>query len=397
MPGPLEGLRILDLTQVQAGPSCTQLLGMLGAEVIKVEKPGEGDRTRNEMAHREDADSFYFLVFNACKKGITLDLASRTGRNLFLRLVKVSDVVVENLGPGAMERLMLDYENLRAVNDRIVFASIKGFGSYGPQAGLRSFENIAQAAGGAMSIQGDPNGPPMVTAAGIGDSGAGLHCAIGVLAALRHRDRTGEGSRVEVSMQDAVLNLLRSRMVETLGTGDPAGRVGSRVWGNPSVVYPCKPGGPNDYVSISFGGEAWDSLLAIMGRADLIGDSRYETQTARRNNIEEVEGIVSAWTGKHTKDHVMRVLTEVGIPCAAVLDTSELLEDPHLKERRMVVEIDDDRRGVFKTIGCPIKLSHGQNEISSPPVLGEHTHEVLSSLLGLDSGDIANLEEARVI
>ncbi len=397
MSGPLEDVRILDLTQVQAGPSCTQLLGMLGAEVIKVEEPREGDRTRHELAHREDSDSFYFLLFNACKKGITLDLASDTGRDLFLRMVEVSDVVVENLGPGVVERLELDYEHVRVANERIVFASIKGFGSYGPLAGLRSFENIAQAAGGAMSVQGEPNGPPTVTAAGIGDSGAGLHCAIGILAALRRRDRTGEGGRVEVSMQDAVVNLLRSRMVETLGTGAPAGRVGNRVWGNPSVVYRCSPGGPSDYVSISFGGEAWDSLLAIMGRADLIGDSRYDTQAARSRRPEEVESIVVAWTQRHTKEHVMGVMADAGIPCSAVLDTRELLDDPHLIERRMVMEVDDVHRGNYKTIGCPIKTSLGESAISPPPLLGEHTHEVLSSLLKLDSKAIADLEEANVI
>ena len=397
MSGPLEDVRILDLTQIQAGPSCTQLLGMLGAEVIKVEEPGYGDRTRREMAHREDTDSFYFLVFNACKKGITLDLASEAGRALFLRLVSVADVVVENFGPGVMERLKLDYEHLKGVNERIVFASIKGFGSYGPLAEFRSFENIAQAAGGAMSVQGEPDGAPTVTAAGIGDAGAGLHCAIGILAALRRLDRTGEGGVVEVSMQDAVLNLLRGRMSETLGTEAPAGRVGNRVWGNPSVVYPCRPGGQNDYVSISFGGEAWDSLLAIMGRADLIGDQRYDSLAARRSRPEEVERIVTSWTGRHTKAEVMRVLTDAGIPCAAVLDTREILNDAHLIERQMVVEVDDPRRGVYRTLGCPIKTSYGEPEISPPPMLGEHTRDVLSSLLDLDSGTLAYLERAKVV
>ena len=384
MSGPLSDIRILDLTQVQAGPSSTQLLAMLGAEVIKVEEPLEGDRTRLEMSHRDDMDSFYFLIFNASKKGITLNLKSDAGREIFLRLAKVSDVVFENYGPGRMERFGLEYERLKDVNPRIVFASIKGFGTYGPHAHVKSFENIAQAMGGAMSTQGEPGRDPIFTAAGVADSGSGLHCAIGILAALRHRDKTGEGSYVEVSMQDAVVNLMRIRMVETLGTGEPVQRVGNRVWGNPSVVYPCAPGGPNDYVSISFGGEAWDSLLALMGRAELIGDERYATDEARQGRVDEVEEIVTSWTRTQTKTYVMEILSDAGIPCGAVQDTRELLEDPQLREREMVVDVDDPHRGTYQTLGCPIKMSCNEPRIAPPPMLSEHTEEVLSSILGLE-------------
>ena len=394
---PLAGVRILDVTQVQAGPSCTQLLAWLGADVIKVEEPGVGDRTRWEMAHDPEVDSFYYLVFNANKRAITLNLKSAEGVQIFKRLAAECDVVVENYGPGRVESFGVGYDTFRGASPGIVYASIKGFGSYGPNAGLKSFENIAQAVSGAMSANGGPGGPPTFVAPGVGDSGTGLHCAIGILAALRMRDRTGRSQYVEVSMQDGILNLMRIRMVETLPAGEPVQRTGNRVWGMPSWVFPCKPGGPDDYVTMVTGGEAWDSLLAIMGRSELIGDERYATEEARGERPDEVEAMIAAWTSTLTKGEVMATLTGVGIPCGAVLNTSEVLDDPHLRAREMIVEVDDPRRGPYLAIGCPIKVAGNDVTVSPPPFRGEHTDEVLSRMLGLGSDELIRLKSAGVI
>ena len=397
MTRPLEDIRILDLTQVQAGPSCTQLLAWLGADVIKVEEPGVGDRTRTEMAHRPGVDSFYYIVFNANKRSICLNLKSEEGREIFKGLARKCDVVVENFGPGRMDKFGLGYQVLRGINPRVVFASVKGFGGYGPRAEMKSFENIAQAMGGAMSTNGNAGSPPTFVSAGIGDSGSGLHCAIGILAALHHRDATGEGQRVDVSMQDAIVNLMRIRVMETLISGKPVERTGNSVWGSHSMAYPCAPGGPNDYVSMYLGGEAWDSLLAVAGRSELIGDERYATQEARAERPEEVDEIISAWTRRHTKEEVMDTVTELGIPCGAVQDTVELLSDRHLRAREMVVDLEDEHRGSYPALGCPIKVSGNAVEVRPPPLLGEHTEEVLSTLLGMDGAELEALSSSGVI
>ena len=383
--GPLEGVRILDLTQVQAGPSCTQLLAWLGADVIKIEEPGRGDRTRWEMADRPDIDSFYYLIFNANKRGITLNLKSAEGVSLFKRLAAESDVVVENYAPGRMESFGLGLEALSEEFPRLVLASIKGFGTYGPDAHLKSYENVAQAAGGAMSTNGFPDRPPVFTSSGIADSGSGLHCAIGILAALRQRDQTGVAPRIEVSMQDAVLNLMRVRFVETLPAGEPVRRTGNRIWGIPDLVYPCSGGGPNDYVSMVIGGDAWDALLAVTGRPELIGDERYATDQARAERPEEVTEIVSSWTKTKTKYEVMDELAEIGIPCSAVRDTAELLTDPHLRAREMMVDVTDPARGDYTGIGCPIKVEGNVVRVTAAPLLSEHTEEVLGQILGIEA------------
>ena len=395
--GPLEGVRILDLTQVQAGPSCTQLLAWLGADVIKIEEPDRGDRTRWEMADRPGVDSHYYLVFNANKRAITLNLKSDEGLALFKRLATTSDVVVENYAPGRMESFGIAPGELSAEFDHLVVASIKGFGSYGPKAGLKSFENVAQAAAGAMSTNGFGDRPPLLVSAGIGDSGSGLHCAIGILAALRQRDRTGIAPRVEVSMQDAVLNLMRVRYVETFSTGEPVARTGNRVWGSPNMVYPCAPGGPNDYVTMVIGGDAWDSLLAVAGRSDLIGDERYASEEERAKRPDEVEQIISAWTRSLTKEEVAAVFTDLGIPCSPVRDTAELMPDPHLSAREMMVQVNDDARGDFTAIGCPVKVHGNVVQVTAPPLLSEHTEQVFSELLGMGAEQVAALRSRGVV
>ncbi len=397
MSAPLEGIRILDLTQVQAGPSCTQLLAWLGADVIKVEEPGVGDRTRRERATDPGLDSFYYLVFNANKRSLTLNLKSEEGVGLFKRLVGISDVVVENYGPGRMERFGLGYDALRAANERIVYATIKGFGTYGPYAGVKSFEHIAQAMGGAMSANGETDGEPLFVAPGVGDSGTGLHCAIGILAALRQRDKDGASQRVEVSMQDAVVNLMRIRMLDTLADGAPIARSGNRIWYAPSMIYPCYPCGPDDYIGLVLSGDSWDTILAVAGRGELIGDARYATDEARRENAREVERIISGWTRTVTKREAMETLVPLGIACGMVQDTREVLDDPHLRARDMVVEVEDAKRGDYTALGNPIKISSNDVAIEPPPLLGEHSGELLGSLLGLDDAAIGRLRGEGVV
>ena len=397
MPGPLDGIRIVDLTQVQAGPSCTQLFAFLGADVIKVEEPSAGDRTRHERAVRDDLDSFYFIVFNANKRSVTLNLKTVRGRELLLKLVERSDIVVENYGPGQMERFDLGYDVLKTANPKIVYCTIKGFGTFGPNAHVKSFEHIAQAMGGAMSAQGEPGRGPTFVAPGVGDSGTGLHAGIGMLAALRKRDATGEAQRVEVSMQDGVVNLMRIRMIDTFNTGNPVKREGNRTWGGPMVVYPCKPGGPNDHVAIVMAGDSWDTILALAGRAELIGDPRYSTAEARATHVADVEEIVRSWTRTVTKFEAMRTLVDLGIPAGAVQDSCEVLDDPHLRAREMVVDIHDPARGDYQVIGCPIKVEGSKVEIQPPPLLGEHSEEVLGELLGMTADDVGALRDDGIV
>ena len=397
MSAPLDGIRILDLTQVQAGPSCTQLLAWLGADVIKVEEPGVGDRTRHERATEPGLDSFYYLVFNANKRSLTLNLKSEEGCDIFKRLVGISDVVVENYAPGRMERFGLGYDVLREANSRVVYATIKGFGTYGPNADIKSFEHIAQAMGGAMSANGEAGGEPIFVAPGVGDSGTGLHCAIGILAALRQRDNMGEAQRVEVSMQDAVVNLMRIRMLDTLADGKPLARMGNRIWDAPTMIYPCHPGGPDDYIGLVLSGDSWDTILAVAGRAELVGDARYATHEARCEHAAEVEEIISGWTRTITKREAMETLAPLGVACGMVQDTREVLDDEHLRARDMVVEMEDAKRGEYIALGNPIKVASNDVGIAPPPLLGEHSGEVLGSLLGLDGSEVARLRDSGII
>ena len=394
---PLSGIRIVDLTQVQAGPSCTQLFAFLGADVIKIEEPGSGDRTRSQQSVSDDVDSFYFIVFNANKRSLTLNLKDDRGREMLLKLVAQADIVVENYGPGQMERFGLGYDVLKRANPKIVYCTIKGFGTFGPNSHVKSFEHIAQAAGGAMSAQGEAGREPTFVAPGVGDSGTGLHAGIGMLAALRRRDATGEPQRVEVSMQDGIVNLMRIRMIDTFNSGLPVQRSGNRMWGEPSMLYPCKPGGPDDYVAIVMAGDSWDSILALADRADLIGDSRYATAEARQCRLDEVEDIIGSWTRTVTKFEAMETLTDLGIPASAVLDSCEVLEDPHLRARDMVVDVHDTARGDYQIIGCPIKVEGNDVEIRPPPLLGEHSDEVLAEMLGMSHEEIESLRDEGVV
>src|SRR5215467_70829 len=298
----LDGIRVIDLTQYEAGPSCTELLGWLGAEVIKIEPP-TGEPARRGLSERPDMDSHFFVLLNANKKGVTLNLKHPRGRELFTELVRGADVVIENLGPGAMDRLGFSYENLSAINPRIISASIKGFGPGGPYEDYKSFEWIAQAMSGVMSMTGPPDGPPTRTSAGLGDTGSGIHCAVGILAAIIQRNVTGRGQRVEVAQQDVVVNLHRIHLREFYQTGQPGGRVGNRAKITaPSNLFRCRPFGPNDYVYVHVANQdMWRSLARAVGQPEAGDDPRFGSQKLRVEHGDEVDAMVEGWTEKHTK------------------------------------------------------------------------------------------------
>jgi formyl-CoA transferase len=389
----LTGIRVVDMTNNQAGPSCGQILAWLGADVIKVEEPDKGDVARHTLRDRPDADSLFFLSFNANKRSLTINLKHPRGKEVFTKLLKTADVLLENFGPGVIERLGFGYPVLKQLNPRLVFASIKGFGSYGPYRDFKSYEPIAQAMGGAMSVTGVPDGPPTYVWPSIGDSGTGMHCVIGILAALMQRHTTGVGQQVEVSMQDAVVNLMRVSLRDHQRLGRPMTRTGNQLGaGVPGTTYRCHPGGPNDYVFIFVQQQMWHPLLRAMGREDLIGDARYETGDARLRAKPEVDALVEAWTSTRSKHEVMDILGKAGVPCGACLDTGEVLADPHLKARDMIVELDHPVRGRFVTVGNPIKLSDSPTTITPSPILGEHRAEILRAL-GYSEGDITALEK----
>ena len=397
MPSALAGVRVVDLTNNQAGPSCGQMLAWLGADVVKVEEPGKGDIARHTHADRPDADSLFYLLFNTNKRSLTLNLKSAPAKEVLHKLLATSDVLLENFGPGVLDRLGFGYGALRAAYPRLVYASIKGFGSWGPHADFKSYEPIAQAMGGAMSVTGFPDAPPTFTWPSIGDSGTGMHCVIGILAALMQRQTTGQGQHVEVSMQDAVVNLIRVSLRDHQRLGRVQERRGNQLGTTvPGTTYRCHPGGPNDYVFVFAQQQFWHPLLEAMGRDDLVGDARYETPEARWERRLEVDALVEAWTSTRTKHDVMRVLAGAGVPCGACQDTGEILTDPHLLARDMVVEVKHPVRGSYLTPGNPVKLSSSPTTITAAPLLGQHTEEVLASL-GYDAATIERLRAERAI
>lgn len=397
MSGALAGIRIIDLTNNQAGPSCGQMLAWLGAEVIKVEEPGKGDIARTSLSDRPDCDSLFFLTFNANKRSLTINLKNAQGKDVFRKLIKTGDVLLENFGPGVLDRLGFDYPTLKNLNPGLVLASIKGFGTYGPHSHYKSYEPIAQAMGGAMSVTGFPDMPPTVTWACVGDSGTGMHCTIGILAALMQRHTTGEGQHVEVSMQDAVVNLVRVSLRDHQRMGRPVERNGNQLGPFvPATTYRCHPGGSNDYVFILAQQQMWHPLLRAMGRDELIGDARYETPDARVERMDEVNALIEEWTSQRPKHEVMQIMAEAGVPCGACQDTGEVLSDPHLKARDMIVEVEHPIRGRYLTAGNPIKLSGSSVPITTPPLLGEHTAEILAEL-GYTAADITALTEDGAI
>jgi formyl-CoA transferase len=398
----LDGIRVIDFTHDQAGPSCTQILAWLGADVIKIERPPSGDRARRLWnSDNPNVDSYFFLLLNSSKRSTVLDLKAEEGKEIARRLVKGADVVAENLGPGVMERLGLGYAAVKALNPRAVYASVKGFGSYGPYSGFKCFEPVAQATSGAMSVTGEADGPPLVNGANVGDSGTGMHLAIAILAALVQRGRTGRGQLVEVAMQEAVLNLTRVKFTHTLATGKPLGRSGNRsATGGYSDLIRCRGGGANDGVYLIIppdNQEMFAALAEVIGRPDLVTDERFGRPSARAQNAAALTGIIEGWTGGRDKHAVMRAFAERGIPCGAVLDTAEVLANPHLRERGTVFELDHPTRGRHATIGCPLRLSDSPFAASPAPLLGEHTEAVLTSLAGYSAQEVRQLRDKGIV
>ena len=385
------------MTHNQAGPACAQMLGFLGADVIKLEEPSGGDVARQNMRDK-DSDSLFFLLLNANKRSLTLNLKTEAGKELFKKVIANSDVLVENFGPGALDRLGLGYEVLSKINPRLIYATIKGFGTYGPYSTFKSFEPIAQAMGGAMSVTGFPENPPTYVFPAIGDSGTGMHMAIGILAALQQRHATGKGQHVEVSMQDAVVNLIRVSLRDHQRYGHPMPRTGNQLGRNvPGTTYACSPGGPNDYVYIFAQPQMWPAVARVMGQPELVDDPRFKTLEARWENRVLLDGIVEAWTRQRGKHEVMKLMGDAGVPCGACLDTGEVLADPHLREREMIVDVDYPPRGIYQTVGCPIKLSDSPADIQRPPQLGEHTDALLAEICGTSMEELQKLRTNGVL
>ena len=401
-PAALSGIRVIDLSQFESGTSCTQLLAWLGAEVIKVEPPGKGEQGRYSSTEGR-VDSHYFIQLNTNKKSVTCDLKTEQGRMLLSRLIEHGDIFVENFAPGVIERLGFGYETVRKQNPRIIYARIKGFAPEGPYANFLSFDPIAQAAGGALSITGEPEGRPLKPGPNFADSGAGLHCTIGILAALQQRHATGLGQTVEISMQDAMISFMRIAFAAQNMSNAPAKRTANQsifAGTAPSEVYRCKGDGPNDYCYVyttRAGSKHWQNLLRLMGREDLMDDPRFITPQMRAQNAGEVDALVAAWALQYDKHELMRMLGEAQVPASAVFDTTELSSDPHLLARGTFVTVKHPERGEVKMPGNMIKLSDTQVEIRSPPLLGADNDRIYGDLLGLSAAEIAQLRQAKAI
>ncbi|MDA2808937.1 formyl-CoA transferase [Nocardiopsis suaedae] len=405
----LDGVRVLDMTHVQSGPSATQILAWLGADVLKLEAPS-GDITRRQLRDLPDVDSLYFTMLNGNKRSITLNTKSEEGKRLFLDLVERSDVLVENFAPGALDRMGFTWEALQEANPGLVYASIKGFGP-GAYADFKAYEVIAQAMGGSMSTTGFDSGPPLATGAQIGDSGTGMHTVAGILAALYQRTSTGRGQRVEVAMQDAVLNLCRVKLrdQQRLGHGPlkeyPNSEFGDEVprsgnasgGGQPGWAVRTAPGGPNDYVYVIIQPQGWAHLAELAGRPELAEDPEWATPEARLDKLDKAFGIIEEWSSGLPKWEVLDKLTERGIPCGPILSTKEIIEDPTLRSNGIVTDVEHPERGGYTTVGLPIRLSDSPADVARSPLLGEHNADVYGGELGLSEEEIADLASNGVI
>ncbi|MET7460549.1 formyl-CoA transferase [Nonomuraea sp. NPDC005501] len=404
----LEGVRVLDMTHVQSGPSCTQLLAWLGADVVKLEAP-TGDITRQQLRDLPGVDSLYFTMLNCNKRSITLNMKSERGKEIFTELVRSADILVENFGPGAVDRMGFTWERLQELNPRLVYASIKGFGT-GRYAKFKAYEVIAQAMGGSMSTTGFEEGPPLATGAQIGDSGTGIHAVAGILAALYQRQRSGRGQRVQVAMQHAVLNLCRVKLRDQQRLahgplreypnrmfGDEVPRSGNASGGGqPGWAVRCAPGGPNDYIYVIVQPVGWKPLSSVIGRPELADDPEWATPEARLPKLDKMFQLIEEWTIRHDKWTVLDRLNAENIPCGPILSTKELVADESLREEGIVVTVDHPERGAFVTVGSPLQLSDSPVEVVTPPLLGEHNQEVYGEL-GVSADELARLKANGVI
>ena len=391
-PGLLQGVRVLDLTQFEAGTSCTEALAWMGADIAKVEPP------RGEAGRTGFGDAFYFMMYNANKRSLTVNLKDERGLALVKEMVKKADVFTENFAPGAVERLGLGYDVVSGINPSIIYAQVKGFGDGSPFEEGLSFDPIAQAAGGAMSITGESGGRPVKPGPTIGDTGTGMLLAFSIVSALFDRARSGSGRRLQVAMQDSVMHYSRGGFITQARTARAAPRRPSAN-NPPGGIYPCKPGGPNDYVYLSTSRanpEHWPRLLKLIGREDLIGDEHYATPDARLQREAEVDAIVTGWTKERTKQEAMAQLSAVGVPAGAVLDTQELIDEPSFYERGILQKMTHgERKMVMPT--WPVRFDGVPTKVEPAPLLGEHTAEVLSDWLGLDAAAVAQLRQDGIV
>ncbi|PDP85553.1 formyl-CoA transferase [Glycomyces fuscus] len=405
----LDGVRVLDMTHVQSGPSATQILAWMGADVLKVEAV-TGDITRRQLRDKPGVDSLYFTMLNSNKRSITLNTKKPRGKEIFLDLVRRSDVLVENFAPGALDRMGFTWEALSEANPRLVYASIKGFGP-GAYADFKAYEVIAQAMGGSMSTTGFEDGPPLATGAQIGDSGTGMHTVAGILAALYQRTATGRGQRVQVAMQDAVLNLCRVKLRDQQRLahgplaeypnddfGDEVPRSGNASGGGqPGWAVRTSPGGPNDYVYVIVQPAGWEPITRLIGRPELAEDPEWATPEARLDKLDKMFALIEEWAAQLPKWDVLAALNAHNIPCGPIMSTREIIDDPTLRANGVVTTVEHPERGSYDTVSSPIRLSDSPVDVARSPLLGEHNAEVYGGELGLSDEDLAELASNGVI
>ncbi len=412
----LKGVKVLDMTHVQSGPTCTQLLAWFGADVVKVERPGVGDATRGQLRDIPEADSLYFTMLNSNKRSITLNPKKPEGAKIFTQLIKECDVMVENFAPGALDRMGFTWEKIQEINPRMIYASVKGFGP-GKYEDCKVYENVAQCAGGSASTTGMLGEVPMVTGAQIGDSGTGLHLALGIVTALFHREKSGKGQKVSAAMQDGVLNLCRvklrdqqrlergplkeySQFGENIPFGDATPRAGNDSGGGqPGRILKCKgwETDPNAYTYFITQAAVWEKVCDVIGKPEWKEDENYATPPARLPRLNEIFDTIEAWTKTKTKFEVMEICNPLDIPVGPILSLKEIAEDPGLRETGTVVEVDHPVRGKYLTVGNPIKLSDSPAEVKRSPLLGEHTDEILKEFCNMSEEEIKAVREAGAV
>ncbi|MBX2868576.1 MAG: formyl-CoA transferase [Acidiferrobacterales bacterium] len=411
----LDGIKILDFTHVQSGPTCTQLLGWFGADVIKVERPGVGDATRKQLVDKPGSDSLYFTMLNHNKRSLTLNTKTEEGKEVLERLIKECDVMVENFAPGALDRMGFTWERIQELNPRMIMASVKGFGP-GPYEDCKVYENVAQCAGGAASTTGFRDGPPLVTGAQIGDSGTGLHLCLGIMTALFQRERSGRGQKVLAPMQDSVLNLCRvklrdqqrldagplkeySQFGEGIEFGAATPRAGNDSGGGqPGRILKCKgwETDPDAYTYFITQAAVWKNICDVIDKPEWKEDEDYATPNARLTRLNEIFDTIEAWTMTKDKFEVMDICNPLNIPVGPILSMKELAEEPALRDTGTIVEVDHPERGKYLTVGCPVKLSDSEVDVTRSPLLGEHSAEILA-MLGYGESDIQSMREAGAI
>ncbi|WP_351234921.1 formyl-CoA transferase [Streptomyces sp. NPDC002133] len=413
---PLAGIKVIDFTGVQAGPACTQMLAWFGADVIKVERPQGGDVTRNQLRDIPDLDALYFTMLNSNKRSLAINTKTPEGKEVMEKLIREADILVENFAPGAMDRMGLGWDHIHELNPRLIFGSVKGFNDDSSWNDLKVYENVAQAAGGAASTTGFWDGPPTISGSALGDSNTGMHLMIGLLTAIIHRNATGVGQKVSVSMQDAVLNLTRVKLrdqqrLEKVGYLEeypqyPNGEFGDAVprggnaggGGQPGWILKCKgwETDPNAYIYFTIQEQNWKRTAEAIGRPEWVEDPEYTSAKARQPHIMEIFGEIEKWLADKTKYEAVDILRKWEVPCAPVLSMKELAEDADMRKSGTIVEVEQKGRGTYLTVGSPIKFSNFKPEIKGAPLLGEHGSEVLADL-GYDADAIVKLRESQII